>query len=227
MTTLSGGEAQRVAIGRALLSRPRVLLLDEPMSALDAGRKGELLPYLERLHRELSLPVLYVTHDLDEVVRLADRVVLMEAGEAVAAGQTAEVLARLDLPLARRDDASALLEGRVEAKDEPFGLTAVRVGGQLLRVIDLAEPVGASVRLRVQARDVSLAIEPPRGSSILNVLPAVVAEVGPPEGSHRLVRLDLDGGVTLLSRITERSRHDLGVAAGLTVYAQIKSVALA
>jgi len=224
--SLSGGERQRVAIARALLSRPRLLLLDEPLSALDLARKDEILPYLERLQRELRIPALYVTHSLDEVIRLATRLVAMDAGRTVAAGPTAELLARLDLPLARRQDASAVLEGRVEAHEEAYALTMVRVGEQRWRLPRLDAAPGSAVRLRVQARDVSIALDPPGRTSILNILPARVDALGAAERGQRLVRLAVDGG-TLLARLSEHSCVELGLAPGLAVHAQVKGVALA
>lgn len=225
---LSGGERQRVAMARALLRSPRLLLMDEPLAALDHASKRDILPYLERLHDELRIPILYVSHSPDEVARLADRMVLMEEGRVRAVGPAADVLVRLDLPLARDDDASALIEGEVVGHDQDYGLSAVEIPGGRLTVARVDRPVGASVRVRVHARDVSLALEPPGATSILNVLPARVAEMEEVGEAQVLVRLCAgDGEATpLLARITRRSRDVLGLRSGMAVYAQVKSVAL-
>lgn len=225
---LSGGERQRVAMARALLRSPRLLLMDEPLAALDHASKRDILPYLERLHDELSIPVLYVSHSPDEVARLADRMVLMEQGRVRATGSAAELLVRLDLPLAWDDDASALIEGEVSGHDPRYGLTEVRIAGGRLLVARVDRPVGVRVRVRVHARDVSLALAPPGATSILNVLPARVNALEPVGEAQVLVSLcGGDGEVTpLLARITRRSADALGLVPGMAVYAQVKSVAL-
>jgi molybdate transport system ATP-binding protein len=225
---LSGGERQRVAMARALLRSPRLLLMDEPLAALDHASKRDILPYLERLHDELKIPVLYISHSPDEVARLADRMVLMEQGRVRAIGAAAELLVRLDLPLARDDDASALIEGEVSGHDEAYGLSEVRVGDARLSVARVARPVGARVRVRVHARDVSLTLQPPGATSILNVLPARVSELEAVGEAQVLVRLSVGEAQTvpLLARITRRSRDALGLNPGMAVYAQVKSVAL-
>jgi molybdate transport system ATP-binding protein len=225
---LSGGERQRVAVARALLRSPRLLLMDEPLAALDHASKREILPYLERLHDTLSIPVLYVSHAPDEVARLADRMILMAEGRVQATGPAAELLVRLDLPLARDDDASALIEAEVSRHDPEYALTEVRIPGGVITVPRVDRPVGARVRVRVHARDVSLALEPPRATSILNVLRARVTALEPVGEAQVLVRLDAgEGGVSpLLARITRRSRDALGLEPGSEVYAQVKSVAL-
>lgn len=223
---LSGGERQRVAIARALLTRPRLLLMDEPLAALDLKRKLEILPYLERLHDELDIPVLYVSHAPDEVARLADHLVLMEAGRVVASGPLMETLARADLPPAFADDAGVVLQATVVAH-EADGLTrlAVPCGNLLVSRVD-ASP-GKQLRCRIHARDVSLALSPREDCSILNTLPARVAAVVATETpGHVLVQLELAEQVRLLARITERSRAVLGVVPGLELVAQVKAVAL-
>lgn len=223
---LSGGERQRVAIARALLTRPRLLLMDEPLAALDLKRKLEILPYLEKLHDELDIPVLYVSHAPDEVARLADHLVLMEEGKVVASGPLMETLSRADLPSAFADDAGVVLEARVEGQ-EADGLTRLAIpGGRLLVSRVEAEP-GKTLRCRIHARDVSLALTASTDSSILNTLPArVAAVVATDTPGHVLVQLELAEGVRLLARITERSRASLGIGPGLAVVAQVKAVAL-
>lgn len=222
--SLSGGERQRAAIARALLSSPRLLLMDEPLAALDLKRKREILPYLERLHDELSIPIIYVSHAPDEVARLADHLVLMDAGKAVASGPLSEVLARLDLPGAFADDAGVVLETRVAAHEEDE-LTRLAFAGGSILVSRHHEAVGEKLRCRIHARDVSLSLEP-GASSILNRLPARVVGLADTETpGHVLVRLDV-AGVPLLARITRRSARLLDIVPGRDVVAQIKAVAL-
>jgi len=224
--TLSGGERQRVAIARALAASPRVLLMDEPLAALDAARKAEVLPYLERLQRELSIPILYVTHSADEVARLATHLVLLQAGRVQAQGVPAELMARLDLPLAAGDGASALVQGRVLAWDAQDQLLTVGfAGGQLHLATGHARPVGQAARLRVPARDVSLTRHRPQGSSVLNVLPARIMQIAPEAPGQVLVALDA-GGTRLLARISQRSRRELALQEGEELFAQVKGAAL-
>jgi molybdate transport system ATP-binding protein len=222
---LSGGERQRVAIARALLASPRLLLMDEPLAALDLKLKQEILPYLERLHDELSIPVIYVSHAPDEVARLADHLVLLDGGRTVASGPLPEVLARVDLPPAFSDEAGVVLETHVAAHEED-DLTRLEFPGGFLLVSRHHEMVGQRLRCRIHARDVSLSLETGARSSILNRLPARVVEMASTETpGHILVRLDL-AGTPLLARITRRSAQALGIAPGQNVVAQIKSVAL-
>ena len=226
---LSGGERQRVAIARALATSPRILLMDEPLAALDAPRKAELLPYFERLHRELDIPVFYVTHSLDEVARLADEVLLLDAGRAIAQGATGELMTRMDLSLSHGDAASALVEGTVQGFDPAYGLMLVGFSGGVLQCLQAAgtpaRTPGQPVRLRVQARDVSLTLAAAQNTSILNVLPATVRSIGDDGPAQALVALDV-GGSTLLARITRKSAHALELAPGQTLFAQIKGVAV-
>jgi molybdate transport system ATP-binding protein len=220
--TLSGGERQRVAVGRALLAQPRLLVMDEPLASLDAARRTEILPYLARLRDALRLPILYVTHALDELARLADTVVLLEAGQVVAAGPIAEVAARADLPLALRDDAAAVLLARVEAHDPARGLTRLRAGGMAVLVPLLDRPVGAAVRARVPAREVALARAVPEAVSFQNVVAGRVRRVvvGP---LAALVELEA-GGAALLARVTPDAVARLGLAPGVETVALFKSV---
>jgi len=231
--TLSGGERQRVAIARALATSPRLLLMDEPLAALDAQRKADILPYLERLHEALKIPVIYVSHALDEVARLADHLVLMDAGRVLANGPLADLLARLDLPLARGEDAGVVLDGVVGERDAQWQLARVDVGSNSsfhLWARDQGHPVGQRVRLRVLARDVSLARAPQIGTSIGNQLPATVEAIveAHADGEHpslALVRVRV-GTVPLVARLTRRSAHALELAPGQAVWAQVKTVAL-
>jgi len=223
---LSGGERQRVAIGRALLTSPRILLMDEPLSALDTASKQEILPYLEHLHRELEIPVLYVSHALDEVARLADHLVLLDKGKVIASGALSETLARLDLPTAHFDDAGAVIEAAVAQHDETYHLTRLDFSGGSLWVGQVSQPLGALVRARVLARDVSIATQQPHGSSITNILDARIDEIRDEGPDKVIVRMTVGESHALLSRITRRSRDHLGLSAGMHVHAQVKSVAL-
>ena len=222
---LSGGERQRVAIARALLTAPRVLLMDEPLAALDLKRKLEILPYLENLHRELDIPVIYVSHSPDEVARLADHLVLLDAGRVVASGPLNSVLSRTDLSTVFADDAGVVLETRV-AEHEADDLTRLEFPGGTIYVSRRAEPVGTRLRCRIHAWDVSLALAPASQSSILNCVAATVVDLAPTDTpGHMLVRLVV-GSDPILARITRRSVEKLGIRPGLALRAQIKSVAL-
>lgn len=223
---LSGGESQRVAMARALLTSPHLLMLDEPLAALDLARKREILPYLDRLHDELEIPMIYVSHAPDEVAQLADHLVLMDQGSVVAAGPLQDTLARLDLPAAFADDAGVVLDTVIGAHDDSDGLTRLDCGGGSLFVARRPEPLGRRLRCRLHARDVSLTLARAEHTSILNILPAVVVGTAPTEiPSHMLVRLDA-GGVPLLARITRRSSRALAITPGRPVWAQVKAVAL-
>lgn len=225
---LSGGERQRVGMARALLTSPRLLLMDEPLAALDGKRKAEILPYLERLHDELDIPVLYVSHSPEEVARLADHLVLLEAGRVLASGPLGETLARLDLPTALDDDAGVVVEGRVVAHDAAYQLLTLGLpdSGLSVRVAHAPAEAGRRVRFTVRARDVSLSLQRQADSSILNLLPATVRDSIPADNAaHVLVRLDVEG-TPLLARITRYSHDQLGLHPGQAVWAQIKSVAL-
>ena len=229
---LSGGERQRVAIARALATSPRVLLMDEPLAAIDAARKDDILPWLEQLHTQLDIPVVYVTHSSDELARLADHVVLLSEGRALGSGPVMELMTRLDLPLARGDAAAALIEAQAVGHSPADALSELAFeGGRLLlpQASSTALPKGTPVRVRVQARDVTLSLQAPEHSSVLNVLSATVIDVVDDSPGQVLVGLRLGHGpqpVRLLSRISQLSARRLGIAPGQTVFAQIKGVAM-
>jgi len=222
---LSGGQRQRVAIARALLTSPRLLLMDEPLAALDRKSKQEILPYLERLHDQLAMPVLYVSHAADEIARLADHLVLLEAGRVRASGPLRELRARLDLAPDLGTEADTVIEAAIRAHDETFHLSYLDFPGGRFSVTRSHLPIGHKVRLRVLARDVSLTLRPQTDTSILNIFPARVealAENGP---GRMLVRLDL-ASTPLLAGITRKSAECLRLTPGKRVHAQIKAVAL-
>ncbi len=222
---LSGGERQRVAIARALSVSPRILLMDEPLSALDINRKREIMPYIESLHDELDIPVIYVSHSPDEVARLSDHLVLLENGRVTAQGETSKMLTRLDLPLAHGDDAASLIHATVAEHDDEYNLTYLDFPGGRFTVARKALPVGFSVRLRVVARDVSITLAHQSGTSILNIFPSTIDDIISEGSSEKVVQLSV-GGVTLLSRVTCKSASLLNLQKGQLVYAQIKSIAL-
>jgi molybdate transport system ATP-binding protein len=227
---LSGGERQRVAIGRALLSQPKLLLMDEPLSALDRATKNEILPFLERLRDHLNLPVVYITHDIAEVERLADQMVLMDKGHVIGAGPLEELQSDPSLPLAAARDAAVSFEGVVQSSEEAYGLVTLKLRGGVLTAPAPPAPVGERRRIRVIASDVSLTRETPGRSSILNVLPARIVSMKPLDTNEVVVVVALgeDGsGARLLSRMMRKSWGELGLAEGMSVYAQVKAVALA
>ncbi|PKO33733.1 MAG: molybdenum ABC transporter ATP-binding protein [Betaproteobacteria bacterium HGW-Betaproteobacteria-7] len=224
--TLSGGERQRVGIARALAVGPEILLMDEPLAALDLKRKQEILPYLERLHDELEIPVIYVSHSPDEVARLADHLVAMENGRVVAAGPLGETLARLDLPIRLGEDVGVVLEATVGEIDSEWHLARVDFRGGSLWTRDHGVPTGRHVRVRVLARDVSLALGEPGTCSIQNNLDGRVESLA--DDDHPgllLVRVQV-GASLLIARLTRRSAAQLGIVPGLPVRVQVKSVAL-
>jgi len=222
---LSGGQRQRVAIARALLISPRLLLMDEPLASLDRKSKQEILPYLERLHDELAMPVLYVSHAPDEVARLADHLVLLEAGRVRASGRLGDLRARLDLARDLGTDADAIIEAEVAAHDLAYHLSYLDFSGGRFSVARIDLSIGHKARLRVLARDVSITLQPQTDTSILNIFPALVEGLVENGVARILVRLDL-AGTPLLAGITRKSAALLQLAPGKRVYAQIKAVAL-
>jgi molybdate transport system ATP-binding protein len=222
---LSGGEAQRVAIARALLCAPRLVLMDEPLAALDRARKDEILPFLDRLHTELSLPILYVSHNIDEVCRLCDHLVVMDRGRVLAAGEIQSVLVDLDLPLLGGDEAGSVISGTVESYDADYDLTRLTFSGGTLLVPGRFGNVQSVLRLRIRANDVSLCRNRPNDSSILNIIPITVDEIHLGQGPYALVRLRA-GDDLLMTRLTRRSCDELRLKTGDQLLAQIKSVAV-
>jgi len=226
--TLSGGERQRVALGRALLVQPRLLLMDEPLAALDVERKAEILPYLERLKAELRLPIVYVSHAVEEVARLADHVVALAGGRVTGQGPVADLLPGLDPEDGdSAEHTSALLEATVLSHDDAYGLTAVSIPGGMLVLPRVAADRGAALRLRVRAQDVAVAVEPPRGLSIQNAVEARVDALRPAGPAFVTAILSTTGGARIPARITRLSADRLGLAPGRTVWALVKSAALA
>jgi molybdate transport system ATP-binding protein len=227
---LSGGERQRVGIGRALLSQPKVLLMDEPLSALDRRTKAEILPFIEKLRDHFALPIFYVTHDMTEVERLGDQMVLLDKGRTVASGALSELLSDPSSPLAASREAAVTLKGVVVDQDPTFGLTKVSIpGGMMFAPPPTTGAIGEQRRMRILASDVSLTREAPGRSSILNVLPARVAAMKPLDDYEVLVVVSLGEkgeGARLLSRMTRKSSTELGLAEGQSVYAQVKYVSL-
>ena len=225
--TLSGGERQRVAIGRALLASPRLLLMDEPLASLDAARKEEILPFLLRLRGEAHVPIVYVTHSLDEVSRLADTMVVIAQGKVAASGPVAEIMARPDLgPALGHAEGGAVLATTVAGHDAAYALTELAVAGQRLVVPQLPDAaVGSPVRVRVRARDVALATTMPQGTSVRNLLRATVRSIEREAGPYAELVLDL-GGPLLRSRLTRRSVDELGLAPGSPVIAMLRAVSV-
>jgi len=224
-THLSGGERQRVAIARALLTSPRLLLMDEPLAALDSQSKSEIYPLLDRLNQELAIPVLYVSHSPDEVARLADYLMLMEQGKVLASGNIANMLTRMDLPLAHNTDAESIIEAQVVGYDETYHLTLLQFPGGQFTVSGNELAIGKSVRVRILARDVSITLEQQTNTSILNIFPVTVQELTEESPAQLTIRLNANG-TPLLSRITCKSASLLELEVGKEVYAQVKSVAL-
>ena len=222
---LSGGERQRVAIARALATSPRLLLMDEPLASLDAQRKADVLPYLERLTAELNLPIIYVSHAPDEVARLASYLVLFDAGRVVATGATADVMTRLDLPLAHGDAAASIIDAVVSSLEPQYFLSQARFTGGHISLVNAQVTIGQAVRVRVQARDVSLSLVQPLGTSVQNIFAATVIGLASDSPGQAMVALDV-AGTRLLARLTQKSVENLALAPGARVFAQIKSVAV-
>ncbi|MDD9878964.1 MAG: molybdenum ABC transporter ATP-binding protein [Magnetovibrio sp.] len=222
---LSGGEKQRVAIGRALLASPDLLLMDEPLASLDAARKSEILPFIERLRDEAGIPIVYVSHAIDEVVRLADTMVIFDRGATVAAGPVEEIMSRLDLrPLTGRHEAGAVFHVTVRGHDKTFGLTELAFAGGRLQVPMIDLPLGHALRMRVRARDVSLSLTRPADSSILNILEGTVREIGDGDGPQ--IDILVDVGAPLIARVTRKSAALLDLKPGRRVFALVKAAAI-
>lgn len=222
---LSGGEAQRVAIARALLRTPRFVLMDEPLASLDAARKAEILPFLERLHAELSLPIIYVSHNIEEICRLCDYLVVMAGGRITAAGELQSVLVDLGAPALVGDAAGSVVDGIVAEYDADFELSRVEFQGGELWLPGKLGTNGDCLRLRIRASDISLARDRPARSTILNLLEVLIEEIQDTPGPTQLLRLAL-GQQRLLARITRKSRQELNLQPGDTVVAQIKAAAV-
>ena len=223
--TLSGGERQRVAIGRALLSQPRLLLMDEPLAGIDVPRRNEILPFLDRLRDEVELTMLYVSHEIEEVIRLADNMILVSDGTIAASGGVEDIMSRLDLkPLTGRYESGAVLATTYEAYDAEFGLGHLAFDGGTLRVAGLEMDHGVPVRAHIRARDVSLALTRPADSSILNVFNGTIVEVTDEPGPQVDVLVDI--GAPIIARVTRKSAHDLALKPGQPVFTLIKAVAI-
>ena len=222
---LSGGERQRVAIGRALLRYPSLILMDEPLASLDAARKQEVMPFLDRLHVSLKVPMLYVSHSLDEIIRLCDHLIVMDAGRVLAQGALHDVLMRTDLPMLGGREASTVLDVRVLDYQPQFELSRLQFADGEIVVPGHYGPAGLPLRLRIMASDVSLCLQRPQSSSILNILPAVVKSLQLEAGGYVLVGLQV-GAVHIMARVTLKSSVALNLRPGQSLFAQIKGVAV-
>lgn len=222
---LSGGERQRVAIARALVLSPDILLMDEPLASLDDKRKQEVLPYLLKLQQNLAIPIIYVTHSKQEVMQLADYLVVLASGKVQAAGQLTDMLSCLDSPLAQDKDAASVWQGKIASRDDNFKLAEVEFNGVRLSLPDLYQACGSRIRVQINARDVSVALEQPNCTSILNILPATITGLAGDKTGHTIVRLSC-GGETLLAHITNKSAQLLNLQPGMAVFAQIKGTSL-
>ena len=224
---LSGGEKQRVAIGRALLAQPRLLLLDEPLAALDAARRDEVLPYLERLRDQLAIPMVYVSHQFEEILRLATHVVLIESGSTVAQGDIGHMSLRPELRrIVGPDAVGAVVDGEVQGVDAGVGLARVRIGAGELRVAAAGLAAGSRVRVQILARDVIIAVEEPRGLSVRNAVRGVISDIAPDGPDAALVSIDV-GGTVVLARVTVAAAQDLDLRTGRRIWALFKSVGIA
>ena len=226
-TALSGGERQRIAIARALLSRPKLLLMDEPLSALDVKFRSDVMAFIQTIPQKFGIPILYVTHSIDEVTKLAKKLVLIDKGQIIASGPTSDILARLDLPnLTGRFQAGTLLSGAVGPTDKDFALTSIDIGGQFISVPELPLTKGQPVNLHIRARDVAIATTKPRGISIRNILYGTITQIAPePESAFAEIQLSVCNQL-LRARLTRASVADLNLKQGNQVFALIKSIAI-
>ncbi|MDZ4792118.1 MAG: molybdenum ABC transporter ATP-binding protein [Hyphomicrobiales bacterium] len=221
---LSGGEKQRVAIGRALLASPKLLLMDEPLASLDDARKAEILPYIERLRDEAKTPIVYVSHAISEVARLATDIVVMSNGRVLASGAARDIMQRLDLiPAGERGETGAVIDMVMASYDDAFDISVLRSAAGDIRTPGKASAIGERLRVRIRARDVMIAMEKPRGLSALNVLEGTVVQIGETSGPLVEIRL-MCGGEAVISRITRQSLHVLQLHTGMTVFAVVKTV---
>jgi|TARA_B100000315_G_scaffold260492_2_gene322343 molybdate transport system ATP-binding protein len=225
VTRLSGGEVRRTAIARALLSGVNLILMDEPLGAIDQEAKARILPYLDNLHRELAIPIVYVSHLLEEITHLADRLIIVERGQVIASGSVIELSSQLNLAIAHDETAASILECTLDCQDEEYGLSKLLFDGGELYVTELKQPKGSKVRIRIPARDVSLALDPPGKTSILNIIETRIESIEEGQQARMLVRLSA-GSQFLLARVTRKSIEQLALHVDQKVYAQIKSVAL-
>lgn len=227
---LSGGEKQRVAIGRALLSSPRLLLMDEPLAALDGARKREVLPFIAMASREFSIPILYVSHSIEEILELADYLVVLEEGKALAAGELEEVLCDLDLSsITGRLDAGSILLATVMEHVPAYAVTRLRLGDNFLNVPLISAAPGSRVRVRIGAQDVALALEKPRRTSIQNILTGTVSSLSATADGQADVHVEVapNGGGLLWTRITSIAAAELGLKRGDPIFAMVKSASIA
>jgi molybdate transport system ATP-binding protein len=222
---LSGGEAQRVAIARALLRAPKFVLMDEPLASLDAARKNEILPFLDRLHAESSTPIIYVSHNIEEICRLCDHLIILDAGQVVASGELQSVLVRLDIPSLAGEEAGSVIAGTIAEYDERYDLTSVSCSAGQLWLPGNLGTITQKLRLRIRANDISLNRDLPTRSSILNLLEVVIEDIQDTPGATQLVRI-VAGQERLIARITRRSREELNLQPGDTVIAQVKAAAV-
>jgi molybdate transport system ATP-binding protein len=225
--SLSGGEQQRVAIGRAILAGPELLLMDEPLASMDHQGKKRILGFIRQLQKRLQLPILHVSHDLEEILQLADYLALLEQGAITASGKITEIISRLDLPLSHRSDASTLVAAQVTKHDPAYHLNHLSFGTpkQTVYIPNTKLTIGEEVRIRIFARDVSLALKQPENSSILNLFPATVVEIAAENPAQFILRLAVSDTI-ILSRITKKSLENLDIKVGNQIIAQVKSVAL-
>ncbi len=222
---LSGGERQRVAIARALVLNPDILLMDEPLASLDAKRKQEIMPFLKRLHQELTIPMLYVTHDQQEVAQLADTLIILSNGEVQAFGAIEEMQNRVDISLAQERDAATVWQATIAEHESNYHLTRVDFLGGSISLPTIAANIGTPLRIQIYARDVSITLEPSMASSILNVLAATITDITDDNQGRSIIRLQI-GNQTLLAHITHKSAVLLKLQLGMKVYAQIKGISI-